>query len=335
MTSNQTPTPHSAATATTNASLGALAASVIVGLLLGAGPAALAYFSLFGPTPSAELPLLAVALFGLLFVAAFHDLFASRHPAAARRLLALVAVVATASTVATVLLGWGQWRYLLAPLIGLTVGSTLIFWRRWPVTRRELWAAVLVYVAATLLANFTLDSFLPLGGFFLLNVGTLFFGLTFTQRDRVHRFGRRAVYQMIFVAAIANVLLAASLGTPLRYVAVSFLTIVLSETADTEVYQRLLHRRWLVRVAGSNAVSAPLDTILFTLLAFWGEPFATPAWMTQVIVTDVLVKYGSGFLAALGMIALLRSVWPGAGHEEAFAPLEPAAGAIDGGANRS
>ena len=309
-------------------------ASVIVALLLGAGPAALAYFSLFGPTPSEELPLLAVVLFGLLFVASFQDLFAGRSSATARRLLTLTAVVAAGSTIATVMLGWGEWRYLLAPLAGLTVGSTLIFWRRWPSTQRELWAAVLVYVSATLLANFTLDSFLPLGGFFLLNVGTLFFGLTFTQRDRVHRFGRRAVYQMIFMAAVANVLLAASLGTPLRYVAVSFLTIVLSETADTEVYQRLLHRRWLVRVAGSNAVSAPLDTVLFTLLAFWGEPFATPAWMTQVIVTDVLVKYGSGLLVALGMIALLRSVWPGTSHEEAFAPHQPATTVVEGGSQQ-
>src|SRR5690606_34935830 len=143
----------------------------------------------------------------------------------------------------------------------------------------------------TLLANYTLDSFLPLGDFFLLNVGTLFFGITFTQRDRVHRYGRRAVYLTILVAASANVVLAASLGTPLRYVAVSFLSIVLAESADTEIFQRLRDRRWLTRVASSNAVSAPLDTLIFTLLAFWGEDFATPAWLTQVIVTDVLVKY--------------------------------------------
>src|SRR5690606_22936488 len=110
------------------------------------------------------------------------------------------------------------------------------------------------------------------------------------------------------LAAVANVVLGAALGTPLRYVAVSFLSIVAAATADTEVLQRLKDRRWLTRVATSNAVSAPLDTVIFTLLAFWGEAFATPAWMTQVIVTDVLVKYGSGLAAAFGMVALLRSV---------------------------
>jgi uncharacterized PurR-regulated membrane protein YhhQ (DUF165 family) len=166
-------------------------------------------------------------------------------------------------------------------------------------------------VVATVLANYTFDSFIPLGGFdlangwfldrfeFLVNVGTLFFGITFTQRDRVHRFGREAVYSMILVAAIANVLMSLHLGTPLRYVFVGFLAIVLSETADTEIFARLRGRPWFARVASSNAVSAPLDTVIFTVLAFVGQSFATPTWMLQVIVTDILVKYSSGLLAAV------------------------------------
>jgi uncharacterized PurR-regulated membrane protein YhhQ (DUF165 family) len=111
---------------------------------------------------------------------------------------------------------------------------------------------------------------------------------------------------MIGLAAVANVLMSLHLGTPLRYVFVGFLAIVLSETADTEVYARLLHRRWFTRVASSNAVSAPLDTLIFTTLAFAGEEFATPVWMLQVIVTDVVVKYGSGLLAALQIVGAGR-----------------------------
>ena len=107
---------------------------------------------------------------------------------------------------------------------------------------------------------------------------------------------------MILVAAAANVALALTLGTPLRYVAVGFLAIILSETVDTEIYQRLLDRRWLTRVASSNAVSAPLDTLIFTLLAFAGEPFATAMWMLQVIVTDVIVKFGASMVATLRLV---------------------------------
>jgi len=76
-------------------------------------------------------------------------------------------------------------------------------------------------------------------------------------------------------------------------------------------------------------------TVVFTLLAFWGEDYATPRWLTQVIVTDVLVKYASGLLAALGVLALVRSALPAP-----RAPLGPAAaaagtpGAGEGGAGR-
>lgn len=297
----------------------------MLGLLLGAGPSVLALLSRFGPTPVESLPLLAAALFGALFVGSIHDITFSLVRRERTVRLALLAFTAVLTAGVATLFPLGEWRYLLAPATALL----LILAALRPEPRRAgLLAAGTVYVAATLLANFTLDSFIPLGDFFLVNVGTLFFGLTFTQRDRLHRYGRRTVYGMILAAATANVVLAASLGTPLRFVIVSFVTILLAEAADTEVYQRLLARRWLVRVASSNAVSAPLDTVLFTLLAFWGQPYATAAWMTQVIVTDVLVKYLAGLLAALGMLALLRSVWPHArpGDLPALASGEPSLG---------
>lgn len=320
MSEAPSPSPHPAPAAPGRAGL----ALALVGVALGVGPAVLAYLSRFGPTPTERLPQLAVALYGLLFVGALVDLCSGLPRRRAGRRLGAVVGLALAAAAATALSPWGEWRYLLAPAAALAGGAALLAGRG---PRRGLYAAGAVYLSATLLANFTLDAFLPLGGFFLVNVGTLFFGVTFTQRDRVHRYGRRAVYGTILTAAVANVLLAAALGTPRRFVLVSFLTIVLAEAADTEVYQRLLSRRWLVRVASSNAVSAPLDTVLFTLLAFWGQPYATPGWMAQVIVTDVLVKYAAGIVAALGMLALLRSVWPQARLGAALDPGAPPGGA--------
>ena len=278
--------------------------SAIAAALAACGPPALLWLAGFGQAPPDRLPLLAILLLGAVFIGPLSDLASGATPRTRSRALAAAAAAASVVGLALWLSAAGETQYLLAPAVAV-VGT----WLLGNLTDRPaLYPAVTVYIACTLLANYTLDSFLPLGGFFLLNVGTLFFGITFTQRDRVHRFGRRAVYQMILLAAVANVVLGAALGTPLRYVAVSFLSIVVAETADTEVFQRLKDRRWLTRVATSNAVSAPLDTVIFTLLAFWGEAFATPAWMTQVIVTDVLVKYGSGLAAAFGMVALLRSV---------------------------
>lgn len=264
---------------------------VPVAVLFGAG--VLLWMAGFGATPPERLPLATLAFFGALFGDTVAQ--ALRRSGRAGRIAALVAAGAVAVLALTVL----PFRHAVAPVATFAVAAAMVFL---PDRRVEMWGAIGVYTAATLLANYTLDAFLPLGDWFLVNVGTLFFGVTFTQRDRLHRFGRRVVYGTILAAAIANVAAALQVGTPLRYVAVGFLAILASETADTEVYGRLLSRSWLTRVASSNAISAPLDTILFTVFAFAGAPFATAGWMVQVIVTDVIVKYASGLFTALTLL---------------------------------
>jgi len=274
---------------------------LVVAIAIGPWAAELLFvLSRFGQSPPETLPWAVIVLLGLLLAAP-----ASAAAAHLRRSsLPPVAGLAVAAAAAGALAAGLPLAYL-ATMPVVLAGLTLL--RALPGEAPELYGAALVYVGCTILANFTFDSFLPLGDFFLVNVGTFFFGVTFTQRDRLHRFGRGVVYRVILFAAGANVLAALAVGTPLRYVAVSFLAIVVSEAADTEVYHRLLHRRWIARVAGSNAVSAPLDTILFTTLAFAGAPFATAAWMTQVIVTDIFVKYGASMVAAITVLS--RPAW--------------------------
>jgi queuosine precursor transporter len=279
-----------------------LLAGVAVGLIAALGNGLLWRLSQFGQHPYPVLPVTLVVLFGLLFTGLLIDLTSGLH--ARRAALTLAAALAAGSLAATVA-PFAEPRYALAPLAAVAAAALLRSGAR---RHAVMLGAMAVYVSCTLLANYTFDSFLPVGGFFLLNVGTLFFGVTFTQRDRVHGFGRRAVYAMILAAAIANVALSSHLGTPLRYVAVSFLSIVLSETADTEIYQRLIHRRWITRVATSNAVSAPMDTLIFTFLAFLGQDFATPRWFVQVIATDIVVKYASSMIAATRMLDLPKAL---------------------------
>jgi hypothetical protein len=48
-------------------------------------------------------------------------------------------------------------------------------------------------------------------------------------------------------------------------------------------------------------VLAPLDALIFTLLAFAGQGFATPSWLARVIASDVAVKYASSLFAAVGL----------------------------------
>lgn len=268
-----------------------------------AGSLLLLVLARFGQNPPPELPVPAILFFGAIASGILHPLARSFSR---RELAGVLTVAALLSGGLSFALSFSpDWTaaWLLAPATAVAVTMLL----RLPATRTgDMLSAMTVYTACTVLANYTLDSFLPVGSFFLVNVGTFFFGVTFTQRDRVHRYGRRNVYVMIAVAALANVVMSLAVGTPIRYVAVAFISILVAETADTEIYQRLLHRPWLVRVARSNAVSAPLDTLIFTLLAFWGEPFATAGWLTQVIVTDVIVKFLASMLVAFGVVTWLQ-----------------------------
>ena len=264
------------------------------------------------PALASQATAIAVGLVGAAAVAAFLTWLFPPGP--------VDAVAAAAGSAGLVPPGAGG-----AALAGLAasavalLGSSLLL--AFGGARTDLYGGASVFVVCTVLANFTLDSFVPLGDFFLVNVGTLFFGITFTQRDRLHHFGRPLVYRLILTAGVANVIAALSLGTPLRYVAVSFLAIVVADSANTEVYHRLLRRRWLSRVASSNAVAAPLDTIVFTTLAFAGAPFATLQWMTQVIVTDVLVKYAASMVAAITILS--RPEWVPRAPGEPDAPTGP------------
>ena len=83
----------------------------------------------------------------------------------------------------------------------------------------------------------------------------------------------------------------------MRIILASFLAIVLAETADTEIYQKLIRYPWLLRVTGSNAVSVPLDTLLFTLIAFGGV--LPTAEIISLLFGETLLKYAIGALVAL------------------------------------
>lgn len=157
--------------------------------------------------------------------------------------------------------------------------------------------AMTIYIAAVLAANYTATWFIPLPVFGMVSVGTLIFGITFTQRDRVHRYGRKAVYGMIMAAAVGMVFESFFLGVAWRIILASFIAIVLSEAADTEIYHKLLHRSWLQRVTGSNIVSIPLDSLLFNLIAFGGV--FEPSMLAAIIFGEIVTKFTTGTLAAL------------------------------------
>ncbi len=247
-----------------------------------------------GVAAADTLPLIVLVLVGLLFVGGTYTL--SRSLDSQPRAKAFVWVGTLAVNVLAAWLSPTPFAFVIAPLVAIFAGEAYrVFGRHAPML-----AAMTIYIVCTLLANFTFDSFLALPVYGQLSVGTLFFGVTFTQRDRVHRFGKGRAYAMIAVAALTNLALSAYLGIPLRFLLAGFLAIIIAEAADTEVYGRFIARRWLTRVATSNAVSIPLDSVTFTVIAFAGT--LSVAAMSEIVFADILAKTVVGLLAAARIV---------------------------------
>ena len=172
------------------------------------------------------------------------------------------------------------------------------------------------YVAAQMMADIASLRILTIGGL-SVDGGTLVYPFTFTLRDMVHKAGGIATARaLIFTAAIINLLMAllflvvsalppdmsvglqAEFGAVLspvwRIVVASIVAEVISELIDGEVYQAWVKRysdRWQwMRVLSSNAISVPLDSILFSVLAFgWMLPWSV-VW--SIALANVLIKFG-------------------------------------------
>ena len=159
--------------------------------------------------------------------------------------------------------------------------------------------SAIIYILAVLGANLTATWFIPLPIFGQVAVGTFVFGFTFTQRDRMHARGRKFVYAVIGLAAFLSVVLALFGQVPSRIILASVVAIILAETADTEVYQRLLAKSWWHRVLTSNAVSIPLDSLFFNLVAFAGVAGFPAQVLLSIIFGEIVVKFLVGALAAV------------------------------------
>jgi hypothetical protein len=189
------------------------------------------------------------------------------------------------------------------------------------------------YIAAQMMSDVTSLKIVSVAGL-SMDAGTLIYPITFTLRDLVHKVaGRRAARVIILAAAITNLLMAGlfwlvsrmpydpaagpqadwdSVLSPVwRIVMASILAEVAAEMADTEVYHlwvtRVTRRFQWLRVLVSNAVSVPLDSLIFVWVAFSGQ--FTPAVVWSIFWANVLLKAGVTVLS-LPAIYLVRREHP-------------------------
>lgn len=140
---------------------------------------------------------------------------------------------------------------------------------------------VLMYLGAIIIANLTVTQFGP--SIAVINA-FLFIGLDLTARDRLHEEWRGKRLWLKMAALIgAGSLLSWLLNRDAGQIALaSFVAFAGAGFADTLVYQLLGKKARLVRVNGSNVVSAAVDSILFPALAF-GFPLLWPIMLGQFV----------------------------------------------------
>lgn len=197
--------------------------------------------------------------------------------------------------------------------------------------KRLVWIIVALiggYVFAQALADVAATKLVQLGPF-AVPAGTAIFAVTFTLRDMIHkRLGKEWAQAAIVMAAVYNLAMAlylraaAALPAPSFYpfadawsaifsfvpaiVLASIAAELVSELVDTEVYHRWRNARpgapqW-TRVLVSNAVSLPIDSVLFVSLAFVLLP---PLFGTQALAWRALPALIAGQMLIKAIITLV------------------------------
>jgi uncharacterized integral membrane protein (TIGR00697 family) len=185
------------------------------------------------------------------------------------------------------------------------------------------------YIAAQILSDITSLKIVQFAGF-SMDAGTLIYPLTFTIRDLVHKVaGRSGSRAVIATAAVINLGMAGlfwivgelpfdpnagpqpdwdSVLSPVwRIVVASIFAEVISELIDTEIYHlwitRITERFQWARVLSSNAVSIPIDSVIFVWAAFGGVFSAAVVW--SIFWANVIIK-SAVTLLGLPLIYLVR-----------------------------
>jgi hypothetical protein len=175
-------------------------------------------------------------------------------------------------------------------------------------------AIISIYIAAQLLSDIASLKITLIAGF-SMDAGTFIYPVTFTIRDLVHkRLGISAARSVIILAALINLFMAVFfhfvarlpqdpawglgkefaviLGPVWRIVIASIIAEVFSELIDTEVYHlwqsRITKRFQWMRVLSSNAVSIPIDSLIFCWGAFGLVLPSDVVW--SIFWANVIVK---------------------------------------------
>jgi len=170
------------------------------------------------------------------------------------------------------------------------------------------------YVAAQMMSDIGSLRIVMVAGF-SVDAGTFIYPLTFTLRDMVHKVAGIKIARMLILAAAAiNLVMAlffkivailppdlvvgpqsefALVLAPVwRIVGASIIAEVIGELIDTEGYrfwvEKVTRKYQWARVLVSNALSIPVDSFIFSFLAFWG--IMPTAVVLSIFFSNMIIK---------------------------------------------
>lgn len=155
---------------------------------------------------------------------------------------------------------------------------------------------VAIYLAAIVAANLSVAHFGP--SIAILNA-FLFIGLDLTTRDALHeRWKHDELMLRMGALLVAGGLISYVLNAGAAQIAIaSTVSFALAATADFIVYAALGERTYMVRVNGSNVVSATVNSLVFPFLAFG-------SLMPGIVLGLFAAKVLGGFVWSLVLDAL-------------------------------
>lgn len=153
-----------------------------------------------------------------------------------------------------------------------------------------MWGLIGMYMAAIVCANLSVSA---LGPSITIVNAFVFIALDLTSRDRLHSAwqGRGLLWKMALLIASGSLLSYALNASAGPIALASLVAFGVSAALDTLMYQLLDQRSYLIKVNGSNLVSAAADSLIFPTLAFG-------ALLPWIVLGQFLAKVAGGAIWA-------------------------------------
>ena len=179
---------------------------------------------------------------------------------------------------------------------------------------RALLSFSTIYVVIGMLSNISSLRIIKVLGI-SMDAGTLLYPLTFTLRDLIHKKSdKKTALHIVYIGVVMNLLMfivffivsklpadmlvgeQKEFGQVLvgswRIVLASIVAMFISEVVDSEIYQWYAYKfkkYQFMRVLTSNFISVPLDSIIVTVIAFYGV--MPNSVLISITLVNIAIKY--------------------------------------------